>query len=175
MPPIPAVGQVHESEEDFFSLPLSLSCTTQGPVVGCPLGCNQWWPGSCPSKAVHSSGARGIPAALLHQTAPHPPLFVAVIPPQKPTLIPCKHICHFKSVSPWEVLLYHNNLFAFPGLLRIVHGFYAACEKKEKKTKQQMPTPLPFRFLFLYLELSAKIPCENCAFIAAVYFYLAIL
>lgn len=40
---------------------------------------------------------------------------------------------------------------------------------------KKTPPPFPFRFLFLYLELSAKIPHEDFAFIAAVYFYLAIL
>lgn len=154
----------------FLPSPVSeLNNPSHWQQAGCPHGCHRQRldiiPAG-PSAVVVQAGSWHWEslAALLYQKAPYLPLFVAAVASQKLTLIPCKHICHFKSVSPRDVLLYRNNLFAFLQLSRLL---YAAWGKN--------PPPFPFRFLFLYLELSAKIPHEDVAFIAAVYFYLAVL
>lgn len=87
----------------------ALSAVIDSCLILSQLFCPQSW---CAQQSWHSV-CRESPTALLYQKAPYSPLFVVAIPSQKLTLIPPKHICHFKSISPRDVLLYHNNLFAF--------------------------------------------------------------
>lgn len=117
----------------FLPSPVSeLNNPSRWQQAGCPRGCHRQRldivPAG-PSAVVVQAGSWHWEslAALLYQKAPYLPLFVAAVASQKLTLIPRKHICHFKSVSPRDVLLYRNNLFAFLQLSRLL---YAAWGKK---------------------------------------------
>lgn len=136
----------------FLPSPVSeLNNPSRWQQAGCPRGCHRQRldivPAG-PSAVVVQAGSWHWEslAALLYQKAPYLPLFVAAVASQKLTLIPRKHICHFKSVSPRDVLLYRNNLFAFLQLSRLL---YAAWGKK--------PSTFPFQIL---ISLSGAF-CKN--------------
>lgn len=94
----------------------------------------------------------------------HISLFVALVAPQKLTLIPYKHICHFKSAFPRDILLYRNNLFAFPGLPHIVLAFYAAWEKRDNTST------FPFQILISQSEAFCKnSPWELCFYCCCIF------
>lgn len=75
---------------------------------------------------------------------------------RKLTFIPSKHICHFKSASPWDILFYCNNLFAFPQLS--VFFFLGSLERKQKKNQ---PTNQTFIFVFQIPISLSGVFCKN--------------
>lgn len=160
------IGAVHKSEQDFF-LPShipELNNPSHWQQAGCPCGCHHERLGivpARPSAAAVRAGSwhRESPAVFLYQKTPYPPFFVAAVPSQKLTLIPCKHICHSKSVSPWDVLLYCNNLFAFP---QLSGRFYAAWVK--------ILSTFPFQVLISLSEASCKnSPWERCFYCCCIF------
>lgn len=126
--------------------------------IGCPL------PVSVSGRVSLAVVGNGAPLQPFSIRQHHIPLFVALGAPQKPTLIPCKHICYLKSAFSRGFLLYRNNLFAFPGLPHIILAFYSAWEKRDNTST------FPFQILISQSGAFCKnSPWELCTYCCRIF------